>query len=52
MENEPEQDALFEIEGPAEDGCVWICSAKERPAPFSYSKSYTGRLDRHLLFAY
>jgi hypothetical protein len=24
---EPEQDALFEIEGPDEDGCVWICSA-------------------------
>ena len=28
--NEPEQDALFEIEGPDEDGCVWICSTKGR----------------------
>jgi hypothetical protein len=28
MENEPDQDALFEVEGPDEDGCVWICSAK------------------------
>lgn len=26
--DEPEQDALFEIEGPDEDGCVWICSVK------------------------
>jgi hypothetical protein len=30
LEDEPEQDALFEIEGPDEDGCVWICSAKGR----------------------
>jgi hypothetical protein len=30
MDDEPEQDALFEIEGPDEDGCVWICSAKGR----------------------
>ena len=22
----PEQGALFQIEGPDEDGCVWICS--------------------------
>ena len=22
-----EQNALFQIEGPDEDGCVWICSA-------------------------
>lgn len=28
--NEPEQEALFEIEGPDERGCVWICSAKGR----------------------
>jgi hypothetical protein len=27
---EPEQDALFQIEGPDEDGCVWICSAAGR----------------------
>ena len=29
MTNEegPEQEALFYIEGPDEDGCVWICSA-------------------------
>lgn len=26
----PEQQALFEIEGPDEDGCVWICSAQGR----------------------
>lgn len=26
----PEQDALFCIEGPDEDGCVWICSPKGR----------------------
>ena len=30
MQNEPEQDALFEIEGPDDDGGVWICSAKGR----------------------
>ncbi len=30
MEDEANQDALFEIEGPDEDGCVWICSAKGR----------------------
>ena len=27
---EPEQDALFQIEGPDEDRCVWICSAAGR----------------------
>ena len=27
MENEPEQEALFYIEGPDEDGCVWIYGA-------------------------
>lgn len=26
MQDEPEQDALFQIEGPDEDGCVWVCS--------------------------
>lgn len=30
MENEPPQDALFQIEGPDEDGCVWACSAEGR----------------------
>lgn len=30
MDDDPEQDALFEIEGPDEDGCVWICSADGR----------------------
>lgn len=29
MNDEPEQGALFEIEGPDDDGCVWICSAKD-----------------------
>ena len=28
--DDPEQGALFEIEGPDEDGCVWICSAEGR----------------------
>jgi len=28
--HEPEQRALFQIEGPDEDGCVWICSAEGR----------------------
>jgi hypothetical protein len=27
---EPEQEALFQIEGPDERGCVWICSAEGR----------------------
>ena len=27
MEDQPEQEALFYLEGPDEDGCVWICSA-------------------------
>ena len=26
----PEQQALFSIEGPDEDGCVWICSSEGR----------------------
>lgn len=30
MTDEPEQDALFDIEGPDEDGCVWICSTEGR----------------------
>jgi hypothetical protein len=30
MTKEPEQEALFCIEGPDEDGCVWICSARGR----------------------
>ena len=29
-DNEPEQEALFCIEGPDEHGCVWICSAEGR----------------------
>jgi hypothetical protein len=28
MDDEPEQDALFEIEGPDEDGCVWMSSTE------------------------
>lgn len=32
MQDEPEQEALFEIEGPDEDGCVWICSPEGRDA--------------------
>jgi hypothetical protein len=30
METEAEQGALFQIEGPDEDGCVWICSTAGR----------------------
>lgn len=30
MDNEAEQEALFKIEGPDEDGHVWICSNKGR----------------------
>ena len=26
MAEEPEQGALFQIEGPDEGGCVWVCS--------------------------
>jgi hypothetical protein len=26
MNNEPEQEALFQIDGPDDDGCVWACS--------------------------
>ena len=26
----PEQGALFQIEGPDEDGCVWVCSLGDR----------------------
>lgn len=28
MDNEPEQGALFEIEGPDEDACVWLVAGK------------------------
>lgn len=31
MQDEPEQEALFQIEGPDEDGCVWICSPHDQP---------------------
>jgi hypothetical protein len=27
---DPQQAALFQIEGPDEDGCVWICSTEGR----------------------
>jgi hypothetical protein len=30
MHDKPEQEALFEIEGPDEDGCVWIHSTDPR----------------------
>nr|WP_294169968.1 hypothetical protein [uncultured Sphingomonas sp.] len=29
-DDEAEQDALFQIEGPDEDGCVWACSNEGR----------------------
>jgi len=30
MENEPEQDSLFEIDGPDDEGNVWIVSPEGR----------------------
>ena len=30
MDDEPAQEALFQIEGPDEDGCVWACSTGGR----------------------
>ena len=30
MDKEPVQEALFQIEGPDEDGCVWVCSTEGR----------------------
>ena len=30
MVDEPAQEALFQIEGPDEDGCVWACSTQGR----------------------
>jgi hypothetical protein len=29
-DGEPKQEALFHIEGPDEDGCVWVCSPNGR----------------------
>ena len=30
MEKDPEQEALFELQGPDGDGCVWACSPPGR----------------------
>ena len=30
MQDEPEQEALFELQGPDEDDCVWACSPDGR----------------------
>ena len=30
MEDDPAQEALFQLEGPDEDGCVWACSPAGR----------------------
>lgn len=30
LEEEPAQEALFQLEGPDEDGCVWACSPEGR----------------------
>ena len=32
MDDEPEQGALFEIEGPDEDACVWLVSGQGESA--------------------
>jgi len=31
MEHEPAQDALFGLEGPDDDGCLWACSPDGSP---------------------
>lgn len=31
MDDDPPQQALFQIEGPDEDGCVFICSVEGDP---------------------
>lgn len=28
MDDEPDQDALFTLDSPDEDGCVWICATQ------------------------
>ena len=30
MDDEPEQEALFELQGPDDSGCVWACSPAGR----------------------
>jgi hypothetical protein len=30
MDDEPEPETPFQIEGPDEDGCVWVCSPNGR----------------------
>ena len=30
MDDEPEQEGLFELQGPDEHGCVWACSPEGR----------------------
>ena len=30
MDNEPDQEAPFELQGPDDDGCVWACSPEGR----------------------
>jgi hypothetical protein len=45
MDDAPEQKALFQIEGPDEDGCVWICSAEGGdvwPEPWTEGKNRCG----------
>ena len=32
-DDEAELEALFQIEGPDEDGCVWACSPAGRDVP-------------------
>lgn len=41
------QEALFEIEGPDEDGCIWICSTEGRKVWFhNLSQARGHRLPR------
>jgi hypothetical protein len=37
-----EQDALVQIEGPDEDGCVWACSNEDRLTPSGLKEPVAG----------
>ena len=43
MGDAPDQEALFEIEGPDEDGCVWIGSPEGRLVSESRAKGQGSR---------
>ena len=43
IEEGPQQGALFYIEGPDEDGCVWICSA-DMPGQWCHNMGPAGKV--------